>query len=107
MLNDMSTVKAGSRLRSLVCTTEVVVVKPPADDVVLTCGDQPLVPADDARVSDGSAVAGEDGGSLLGKRYVDEDAGVELLCVKAGAGALGVDGRVLTVKGAKPLPATD
>lgn len=103
----MLTLKAGSRLRSLVCTTEVVVVKAPQGDARLTCGGQPLVPLDDPRPTDASAVAGEDGGSLLGKRYVDEDAGAELLCSKAGAGELAVDGRALTIKGAKPLPSTD
>jgi hypothetical protein len=103
----MSTLKAGSRLRSLVCTTEVVVVKAPGDDAEVTCGGEPLVALDDERASSDTAVAGDDGGSLLGKRYVDEESGIELLCSKAGAGQLAVDGRVLTIKGAKPLPSTD
>ena len=43
----------------------------------------------------------------MGKRYVDDEIGIELLCTRSGSGALTVDGRVLTLKGAKPLPASD
>lgn len=103
----MEPLKAGTRLRSLVSTTEVVVVKPPATAAELTCGGQPLVPLDDPRQSDISAPVGDDGGTLIGKRYVDEEAGLELLCSKAGDGQLAINGRALTVKGAKPLPSTD
>jgi hypothetical protein len=46
-------------------------------------------------------------GPLLGKRYVDEDTDLELLCSRPGAGALTADGRPLAVKTAKPLPASD
>ena len=46
-------------------------------------------------------------GSLLGKRYEDETAGVEVLCTKPGPGALACDGRALTLKSAKPLPSSD
>lgn len=100
--------KAGGRLRSLVCSTEVVVVKAPADDVEITCGGTPLVTLGDERPTDATRTpASDDGGSLLGKRYVDEETGIELLCSKAGSGGLAVDGRALTIKGAKPLPSTD
>ena len=47
------------------------------------------------------------GGTLLGKRYVDKDGTVELLCVKAGQGALAIDGVALQTKDAKPLPSSD
>ena len=43
----------------------------------------------------------------MGKRYVDSAGSVELLCVKPGKGSLALDGVVLTVKDAKPLPASD
>ena len=49
--------------------------------------------------------AGE--GTLVGKRYADEDSGLEVLCAKPGPGALAVDGREVPVKGAKPLPSSD
>jgi hypothetical protein len=50
---------------------------------------------------------GADGGTLLGKRYVDEATGLEVLCTKPGAGGLAVDGRPLGVKAPKALPASD
>lgn len=46
-------------------------------------------------------------GPQIGKRYADDEAGVELLCSRAGADALTVDGRVVPMKGAKPLPSSD
>jgi hypothetical protein len=42
---------------------------------------------------------------LLGKRY--EAAGVEVLCTAAGEGTLTCDGQPMTLKTAKPLPASD
>lgn len=98
--------KPGSRFRSQVCETEVVVVKVGSGGE-LTCGGVPVVPLDAA--VDGSApmVDSLDGGTLLGKRYVDETSGVEILCVKPGAGSLGVDGRPLELKTAKALPSSD
>jgi hypothetical protein len=52
-------------------------------------------------------VAGQRDGTLLGKRYADEDLGVEVLCTKAGTGTLALDGTPLPIKAAKPLPASD
>ena len=48
-----------------------------------------------------------DGGTQLGKRYADEELGLEILCTKGGDGSLSVGETVLDVKGAKPLPASD
>jgi len=47
------------------------------------------------------------GGTVMGKRYVDGAGTIELLCVKPGKGTLALDGVALTVKDAKPLPASD
>lgn len=47
------------------------------------------------------------GGTQMGKRYVDADGTLELLCVKAGAGSLSLDGVALTTKEAKSLPSSD
>jgi hypothetical protein len=98
--------KAGMRLRSATDACEVVVVKAPADPVDLRCGGHPFLAADAAPVSE-SVVAGFDGGTQLGKRYSDDDLGLELLCTKAGEGSISVGETVLAVKGAKPLPASD
>jgi hypothetical protein len=99
--------RPGQKLRSAVCDAQVVVVKAPADDVELGCGGAPLL--DDGQEADSAAVLdpslGE--GPLLGKRYADDELGLELLCTRAGAGALTLDGRPLLVKGAKPLPSSD
>ena len=43
----------------------------------------------------------------MGKRYVDGDATLELLCTKPGSGSLSLGDELLVVKGAKPLPASD
>jgi hypothetical protein len=46
-------------------------------------------------------------GALLGKRYVEDALGLEVLCTKAGEGTLAVDGTALPIKDAKPLPSSD
>jgi len=46
-------------------------------------------------------------GTKVGKRYIDAAGTVELLCLKAGQGTLSIDGVVLQVKEAKPLPSSD
>jgi len=98
--------KAGTRLRSVTDTTEVVVVKTPSEPVDLRCGGHPLV-AMDAEMTPQGIEAGFDGGTQLGKRYADEDLGLEILCTKGGDASLSVGDDVLDVKGAKPLPASD
>jgi hypothetical protein len=98
--------KAGTKLASTVCETQVVVVRAPADEGELGCGGAPLVPADEGGAT-GTPDPALAEGTLIGKRYADEEVGVELLCTKAGAGSLTCNGEVLAVKGAKPLPASD
>jgi hypothetical protein len=98
--------KAGTRLRSAVDACEVVVVKAPGEPVDLRCGGHPFV-ALDAEVGSASIEPGFDGGTQLGKRYADDDLGLELLCTKAGEGSISVGDVVLEVKGAKALPASD
>jgi len=97
--------KPGTRLRSVTCATEVVVVKG-ADDVDLRCGGEPMVPAGDD-TKGGEPAAPFDEGTLVGKRYVTEDEGIELLCTKPGGGSLSLGDAALVVKGAKPLPSSD
>ncbi|ETD33304.1 hypothetical protein [Williamsia sp. D3] len=95
--------KSGTRALSAVCDTEVMVIR--AADVDLFCGGAPMVTARDGRT--GSPEAGLDNGTLLGKRYVHASSGLEVLCVKAGAGTLSVDGEPLTEVAAKQLPSSD
>jgi len=49
-----------------------------------------------------------EGGTQIGKRYADEELGLEVLCTKGGKGSLSLGGdEPLEVKAAKPLPASD
>ena len=98
--------RPGTKLFSTVCDTQVVVVKAPSDDVEISCGGAPMVQEDPGGPA-GSPDQPSGEGTAIGKRYADEDLGLELLCSRAGAGALTVDGEPLLVKGAKPLPASD
>lgn len=50
---------------------------------------------------------GADAATLIGKRYVDADNRLELLCTCSGSGELICDGVPMTIKAAKPLPASD
>ncbi len=103
----MAQFKAGTRLRSAVCSTEVMVVKAPDEEVELSCGGAPVI-ALDAAVPEGLSIAsGADGGTQIGKRYVDESGNLEILCTKPGDGALAADGKPLAIKSAKPLPSSD
>ena len=105
-------VKPGTRLRSVVCDTEVIVVKAPAGDVSLQCGGQPM-----AVIERGGARSGRSApppidpelasGTLLGKRYVAAASELELLCTRAGQGTLTIDGSLLTIMNSKPLPSSD
>lgn len=100
-------VKPGSRWKSVVDTVEVVVVRPPQGDVTLECGGHPMV-ALGTDVPEGLTASPDfSGGTSVGKRYIDADSGIELLGSKAGTGSLGVNGRPVVLKDAKPLPASD
>jgi len=103
----MAQLKPGSRLRSAVCTTEVMVVMAPSGDVELTCGGAPMVDLASALAASGAPAAGLAGGTQIGKRYVNEAGDLELLCTKPGAGSLAVGTTPLQLKGAKPLPSSD
>ncbi|WP_304560719.1 hypothetical protein [Sphingomonas immobilis] len=99
--------KPGSRWKSAVCTSEVVVVRPPKTPVSLECGGQPMV-ALAATAPEGLELSPDfSGGTAVGKRYFDEAAGLEVLGSKAGKGSLAIDGKPLNLKEAKALPASD
>jgi hypothetical protein len=100
-------IKPGSRWKSAVDTTEVVVVRPPQGDVSLECGGHPMVPLGTEAPAGLTISADFSAGTSVGKRYVDETSGIELLGSKAGQGSLAIDGRLATLKDAKPLPASD
>jgi hypothetical protein len=97
--------RPGQKLFSAVCDAEFVVVKAPTAPVEVGCGGSALRAEKDRSGGDVDRALGD--GALLGKRYTDEELGLELLCTHAGDGAPTVDGRVMPVKGAKPLPSSD
>jgi hypothetical protein len=97
---------AGSRWKSAVCDTEVVIVRPPEGDHALGCGGADMIPLD-ADKGGGAPDAALSGGTQMGKRYAEETSGIEVLCTKAGAGTLTLDGTPIELKGAKPLPSSD
>ena len=101
----MSELKPGQRFASAVCTAEVMVIKVSGEPAI-TCGGAPLVAAGEA-AGDAVADAEQMGGCEVGKRYVNADETLELLCVKAGDGSLGADGTPLLIKGSKNLPSSD
>jgi hypothetical protein len=99
-------IKNGTRLQSQVCDTQVIVVRSSDSLDDLRIGGAPAIALDadkDAGLTLDDAFAG---GTLMGKRYVD-DAGAEVLVTKAGKGSLSIGATPLTVKEAKPLPASD
>jgi hypothetical protein len=99
----MSQLKAGTRLKSGVCDAEVMVVKPGNGDVALTCGGAPMSATPERTAPDPELM----GGCQIGKRYVNKDQSLEVLCVKAGKGSLAVNGEALGLKDAKKLPSSD
>lgn len=98
--------KPGLKLRSTADATEVVVVRAGTGPVELTCGGLPMVAATEAATAAG-VLAGHEGPTQLGKRYTDEESGIEVLCTKPGDGLPAVSGRLLQLKTAKPLPSSD
>jgi hypothetical protein len=99
-------IKNGSRLQSQVCDTQVIVVRSAGSLDDLRAGGAPMVPIGSTVASGPTLDPALSGGSLMGKRYVD-DTGAEVLVTKAGKGTLSVGASPLAIKEAKPLPASD
>jgi hypothetical protein len=99
-------IKNGTRLQSQVCDTQVIVVRSADSLDDLRAGGAPMVPIGDDSASDLTIDPALSDGTLMGKRYVDEG-GAEVLVTKAGKGTLSVGATPLTIKEAKPLPASD
>jgi hypothetical protein len=97
--------RPGDQLASTVCTAKVIVIRVPAEGrPLIACGGSPMVPALSAPQPAGVQA---DPATLIGKRYVDGTGTLELLCTSSGAGVLSCDGDPMTLKAAKPLPASD
>ena len=97
--------RPGLKLSSAVCATEVIVVAG-SGDVDLTCGGVPMLEPG-GTAGDASAVDGLTEGTMMGKRYCDEEGTIEVLCTKPGDGSVGLGQNALGLKDSKPLPASD
>jgi hypothetical protein len=99
------TLRPGDQLASTVCGARVIVIRAPTGPIpTIACGGEPMVPAASARPYPSS---GGDAITLIGKRYVDAEGTLELLCTASGSGELSSDGVPMTLKTAKPLPSSD
>jgi hypothetical protein len=98
--------RVGLALASAVDTTTVIVTKVPEGDVDLTCGGVPMVPKGTVAAPAAADPAFMQG-SELGKRYLDEDGTLEVLCTKGGEASLALGGKLLVIAGAKALPSSD
>jgi hypothetical protein len=101
----MRVLKPGTRLKSAVCDTQVMVIKSDGVEHDLRCGGVEVIEAN----ADGSGTLDPafSEGSMMGKRYVNEGETIELLCTKGGKGSLSLDGAPIQPKQAKALPTSD
>jgi hypothetical protein len=100
--------KAGQRLRSQVCASEVIVVRAPKSAIELECGGKPMVDISEPVTEHAAPAPGLDTGTLIGKRYTSPgDDALEVLVTKPGAGTLAAQGTPLVFMATKPLPSSD
>jgi|TARA_Y100000310_G_scaffold341896_2_gene442753 hypothetical protein len=78
-----------------------------AIDVTITCGGVPMIGMEDPLDSSSQADPEHMYKCLMGKRYINKEETLELLCVKAGEGSFGVNGQMLMGKETKKLPSSD
>mgnify|MGYP003319191571 CR=1 FL=1 len=69
----MAHMKPGTRLKSVVCNGEAMVVKAPEGDLVLTCGGMPMSTEAEINLDPSQANAEHMYECLIGKRYVNEE----------------------------------
>lgn len=100
-------VASGTRLRSAVCDTEIVVIRARHGELDLRCGGRPMLPHGEAPAERVVPEPGFGTPTLLGKRYGDAAETIEVLCTVAGASSLSLGDEPLAVKEPRPLPASD
>src|SRR5215470_11136026 len=100
----MRAIKPGLRLKSAVCSTEVMVIRAPPGEAELSCGGAEMLGVNESAPPAARLDPAHAQGSLIGKRYVDAEERYELLCTKGGEGSLALNGAALGVKQAKALP---
>lgn len=96
--------KAGTKLHSTVCDTDVMVIKG-SGDIALTCGGAEMATSRSGALGEIDPAFAT--GTAMGKRYQSADEAIELLCIKPGKGTLAIDGVALEMKAPKALPSSD
>lgn len=99
--------KPGNRLRSAVCTAEVVVVRAADTPVDLRFGGHPAAAAGTEPAGGVTADPALTGELRLGARYFDAETGIEVLVTKTGTSMPTVGDRPLIRRDPKSLPASD
>jgi hypothetical protein len=103
----LTALKAGARLKSAVCDTQVMVIKAPEGEFDLHCGGARMLAASEAPPLEAALDPTFAAGTLIGKRYVNAEELIELLCTKGGKGSLVLGGTPMEIKQAKQLPSSD
>jgi hypothetical protein len=103
----MIAIKPGVRLKSAVCTSEIIVIRGSLPAADLRCGGARMIAAAETPSGTDAIDPACAAGTLIGKRYIDAGDRIEVLCTKAGEGSLTLDGEPLVVKQAKALPSSD
>tara|TARA_B110000444_G_C18767253_1_gene560654 strand:- start:489 stop:800 length:312 start_codon:yes stop_codon:yes gene_type:complete len=103
----MVEIKPGVRVKSAICATEMMIVKATSENLDIRCGGEPVIEMT-AEGNSGTDIPSDfTGGTQVGKRYVNEEESIEILCTKAGDGALSQGKVVLGIKESKALPSSD
>jgi hypothetical protein len=103
----MTVLKAGLRLKSAVCETQIMIVKVGPGEHALACGGAAMLAMADSPPAGAALDPALSGGTAVGKRYTDAAEQFEFLCTTGGRGALTLDKAPLLVKQAKALPSSD
>lgn len=107
----MIVLKPGTRLKSAVCETQIMLVKGKGEHD-LCCGGivMQALNAMDSPTTQLDFDSPFAAGTLMGKRYVNSDGSIEALCTKAGLGSLSLGpnlDNLLQIKQTEALPASD
>lgn len=94
--------KPGTRLKSAVCDGEFMIVKAAEGDE-LSCGGAVCDASPDRVEGDKDKM----NGCVIGKRYINADETIEVLCIKNGEGSLYCNGEELMTKDTRKLPSSD
>jgi hypothetical protein len=103
----MTVLKPGLRLRSAVCEAQIIVVRTLGAQRALSCGGAAMLLKEETAPAGVKLDPALSGGTLVGKRYVDDTEQFEFLCTKSGQGSLVLDGKPLQAKLPKSLPSSD